>query len=629
MSSSSNQREIAHHWTGNCVNLTAARLRAERTVYHQVKINLDILGIARNGLLEACINDLACPIAQSIAFPFASCISKLAADDALTKILSTPPAELSRSDIVSLFINIDNYFRTKGTKSAAAQAEKVRNIVRNCQSKLKPGINLEQVGYITSLKTSRPKPRKDISDQLDVGAKSSKLQLPLSANTKNNILEFTGTSKEHYRKRLERIITTCETVLDEHEAVKQIVDAARRMPIPQSLRKNSAKTLKEFGRIDEKVVNRRTAEERLVIALKVIDHSTLYSYAPARPRVYIDDIPMLDRLSGGKGARTRFGVLLSSHYLSRFTITACYVIILRFTQWNSDTLTKLSADRVKRTPHGYQLVSMKGKTERHQEDEVICDDSTTNIEERAAVRAISLLLWHNSNVDKFAVRHSKSIFVSMKLSYSERLEFDVFLHGIHFHQFTSTWDLPKFTATDIRPLTTRYEYLKSGGDLAAQQAKLNHVSSATTRHYLGGIDIAHNEANIKRFGEMLAASIFYVTKRKEIDSNLSKEDAKTIRLMLAPPTRFSSNEESYLIDSWLANPSDTPIPIDEALVEQCVYQHAYYLKNFRKLRLTNPERFAKSELPRILVCVALYRIIAEGKFRRKVQALEKQIYAQE
>jgi hypothetical protein len=627
MSSSTEQQGNAHQWTGNCVNLTAGRLRAERLLFSQVKLDLSVLGIKRNGLLEACINDLTCPIASSIASTFAECISAISADIGIAKILSTPPAELSRSDIFSLFISIDNHYSAKKTKSLAAQAEKARNVIRDCQSTLKDGIGLAQVGYKTRLKSPKRHYRKDISDLVDDGAETNEIKLPLSANTKNNVTQFTGDSEEHYRKRLDRIVATCEEVLDEHESVKQVVDAARRMPIPQSLSKNSAKMLKEFGRIDGKVANRRTAEERLIIAIKVVDHAKLYSHAPAKLRVYIDDIPVLDLLSGNKGTRTRFGVLLSSHYLSRFAVTACFVILLRYTQWNPDALARLSADRITQTPHGYRLVSLKGKTEKHQEADVISDDSTVNIEERAAVRAIKLLLWHNRSVDKFAQRDSKSVFVSMRLSYSNRLQFDVFTTGKHFHEFTDTWGLPKFTATDIRPQTVRHGYLQSGGDLASQQAILGHASSATTRHYLGGIDIAHNESNIKRFGEMLEASIFYVTKRKDVDSRFSDEDAKTIRAMLAPPTRFASNEDEYLIDVWLANPAGTRIPVNEALVEQCVYQHAYYVKNFRKIHLTNPARFLKSELPRILVCIALYRILKEGQFRRKVHALEVKINA--
>lgn len=91
--------------------------------------------------------------------------------------------------------------------------------------------------------------------------------------------------------------------------------------------------------------------------------------------------------------------------------------------------------------------------------------------------------------------------------------------------------------------------------------------------------------------------------------------------MLAPPTRFSSNEENYLIDTWLANPTEK-FRVDEALVKLCVYQRAYYINNFRKLRDANPKRFATHELPRILVCIALYRTIKEGEFRTLVQKLE-------
>lgn len=519
MSNSAAIHGATHQWTDDQVILAVTYKRGQRDILRQVKIELAAFGIKRYGLLEACIDDAECPLQQSVATHFAACVKAISKDGSVAKLLSTPPNQLTRKDIIFLFRKIDNFYLVKNVQSSAALAEQARNIIRDGQAVLQTGITLAQVGYKTSLKVPPRRFRKDISDRVDIGAESTELQLPLSAETKSNVYEFTGNSEEHYRKRLERIVKTCEEVLDEHDNVKRAIDAARRMPLPKSLRKKTIKMLTELGRIDEKVANRRTAEERLIIALKIIDHHELYSSTVSGIRVYIEDIPLLDRLSGGKGARTRFGVLLSSHYLSRYVVTACFIILLRYTGWNSETLIGLSADRIRRTAHGYQLFSLKEKTQQYQESQIISDDLTTNIEEKAAVRAISLLLWHNSSVDKLAVRHSKSIFVSFNLSYKGKLEADVFLHGKHFHEFTSFWNLPRFTAADIRTQTIRHDYLKSGGDLAAQQATVGHANSATTRHYLGGLYTAHNEANIKRYCEMLGHVSF--------TSQIEKKSTKT------------------------------------------------------------------------------------------------------
>lgn len=618
---------ITHQWTNNCVRLTSQYKRGKKYIIRYPKLDFDGLKIERNGLLEVSINDADCPLPLSIAYPFVSTVRALSTNSNIARILSTPPAGLSRADVLTLFARIDDYFSSKKIKSGPAQAEKVRNIFRDCQANLRDGIAVSQTGYVTSMKAPKPLPRKDISDKVDSSAKTKELRLPASADSTDNIFEFPGNTEEHYRRRLERILTTCESILDEHESVQKAIGAARRMPIPSSLQISTAETLKNFGRINEKVVNRRTSEERLTIALKIVDHWKMYTIAPGKVRVYIENIPALDLLNGDGGARTRFGVLLSSHFLSRFVVTACFIILLWATQWNSDALQALTTSGIRKTPFGYQLVSLKGKTDQFQADEVLTDDLSIHVEEKVATRAIEMLLWHNEAVDKYALRHDESAFVSMKLSYRERLEFDVFLHAKHFHEFTTTWHLPRFTASDIRPQTTRHEYLKSGGDLATQQAKLRHSSPATTEHYVGGVEIARNEANIKRYCEMLAASILYLTKRKDIDTTTNDEDANTIRAMLAPPSRFSSNEDSYLIDSWLHNPVGTRIPIGPAEVELCVYQRAYYLKNIHKLRLTNPKRFRKSELPRILVCIALYRLLSEGPFRRTLKIIEERINA--
>lgn len=618
----------SHQWLGDEVSFISSAKRGERQQYRPVKLDFKKIGVARGGLLEQCINDTRCPIHSSDAYIITSALHALTEHRQIRNILSAPPYILDQSDIIKLLAEVDKHYTEQPGTSAGASAEKVRNFFSGCRKPLRNDVMIPQAGYVPTLKPPLRKPRRDISDRVDNSFESSELAMPASAISRNSLRKLDKQAEIHYRERLDKIVQTCMKVLDEHDKIKHCIASAKLTCLPSSFQSRTKILLENKGRCDWKVMMRRSPDERLRIALFQVEYHRLYEHAPSGNQINIEDIEDLDALAGTSGARTRFGVLLSEYYLSRFVVTACYIILLRYTMWNADTLISLTADRLRRTPHGFEITGFKGKTGQYQTAQVTANDESVFIEESAAIRAIELLLAHDRNVSLYAKRDSNSIFVSMRLSYSYILEFDVFLHGKHFHEFTRTWNLPRFTASDIRTQAVRHADLKNNKNTHLAQVQLGHADASLTIQYLSGsVDHYLNEANIKRYMDLYAHSVFFITGRRAIPKNISSDDSSVIKRLLFPPTRFSDGNVEYLIDKWLSSSGTLKISVGVEEVQHCVYQRKYYLQNLHALRDANHERFAKYELPRIVACCALYNLIQNSPLKKVLKKYEEALNA--
>lgn len=619
-----------HQWRDNSVLLQTKVKAVGRMAIRFRELDFSALNIASDGFLAQCVRDSAAPMHSSDVNAILHTLKSVAQiDSKFRHILSESPDVLTASDITYALTAIDAHYERKNIKSGAALAEKVRNFIQSCQSPLANNILAKQTHFVSLLKVPKRTPRNDIAP-LNNSASSAQPIKPSEAIYVETESEFQKIAQKHYEDTLEPIIYKCIEVLDCHLEVRSKLELASKSPLPSNLAKRTVSKFngeKKF--FEKKVANLRSSEERLILALAVVKRNNLHINAPSANTVFTYEIPLLDKLSGGKGSRTRFGVLLSQHYLSRYVVMACYIILLFYTRWNADTLLSVSAGRIKRTAHGYEISGLKSKTNSNQNSEIISDDETTVIEETAAARALELLLWHDANISANAIRHSSSIFSSLRLSYHKVLEFDTFLSNDDFHEFTSVWGLPKFTASDIRPNAERYHYLKTGMHIENSRLVLGHKQESTSLTYVAG-DIARNinEAIIIRYQAMLAHAIRFQTHGTTVPTSFGQPQKETIQLLLLPPTRFSSNTDDYLIDKWLESPDDFKFDIGPAEVEQIVRQRNYYLKNMQSLRRTNLERFVRSDVPRILACLALYNITKASPYSRLCQEIEGRLDAQ-
>jgi hypothetical protein len=621
---------FGHQWCGTSVLIQTITKTSGRINVKFKTLDFSVLGINVEGFLGQCIRDTSAPMHCSEATTILAALKAISQKNSeFRKILSAHPETLAMSDIAKLLVLSDAYYKEKKLKSGAATAEKFRNFILGCQSPLAGGILAIHTPYVPTLKVAKRTSRKNIQIGENSIIKNNLLHPSeaIHAEDESNIREL---AKKYYSEVLEPILTKCSKVLDAHEELETKLKLAEKSPFPNSLQKRTIEKFEKSKKsIDTEVVARRSEDEQLIIALAIVKKNQLHINAPSHNILYLQGLSCLDSLSGGKGSRTRFGALLSMHYLSRYVITACFIILLCYTRWNPGTLISITAKNVRRTAHGYEISGIKSKTNSNQNTSILSDDQTISIQESAAVRAIKLLLWHNCNVTQYAVRKNQSIFVSLLLLYSNVLEFDVFLDSDDFHEFTSAWNLPRFTPSDIRPSFERYHFLKQGMNIEDSRTTLYHRSIASSKLYVESeIATTINEANMIRFQAMLSKSIRFQCGDELVPSSFSKKQSETIKKMLIPTTRFSSNSEDYLVDKWLENKNDFKFNIGPSEVEQCVRQRRYYQKNMQLLRRANSERFSQSELPRILVCMALYNLIKTSPYNRFLQEIERDFDAQ-
>lgn len=618
-----------HQWHNDSVSLQVRNKSTGRAVVRFRTLDFPALNLNSNGFLAQCVRDSSAPMHGSEASAILETLQTIAPRSLeFRRVLGAPAAELTASDITYVLTAIDTHYANKTTKSRAATAEKVRNFILSCQSPLANNILAKHTPYTSTLKVPERAPRKDI-----VSIKNNDLSphiiRPSEAIHAKTESEFQTIAKNHYESTLLPIIQRCIDVLDIHTDTQLALRLANNSSLPSNLAK---RTVDKFNGkkmyFDRKVVNRRTSEERLIMALAVVRKNQFHINAPADNKLLTHGIPLLDKLSGRKKSRAKVGVLLSLHYLSRYVVMACYIILLFYTRWNTDTLISLTAEHIRRTPRGFEISGHKSKTNTNQNTEILSDENTTYIEEAAAVRAMELLLWHDANVSSNAIRLSQSIFVSMRLSYCSVHEFDVFLSSDDFHEFTSAWGLPRFTGSDIRPNSERYHYLKNGMHIESSRVVLGHKNESTSKAYVDGhIARQINEAIIIRFQAMLSHAIRFQINGTNVPSSFSQPQQQTIKALLLPPTRFSSNADDYLIDKWLADKENFNFEVGPAEVEQCVRQRNHYLKHMQSLRKANPERFLRLDIPRILVCLALYNLIKASPYKQLCDQVERKINA--
>lgn len=619
-----------HQWNGTQLSIQTRLRRKGRTLIKFVHLDFLKLGVSCDGLLAHCFNAASAPMHSSVANCVVTTLKKIAKKNPqFAKILSTPPRLLLPCHITTILSEVDAYYLGKKLASGAALAEKVRNFLMICQEPLANRTLARQASYLTTLKVPRRKPRRDIIS----GSNTIKIDYsipPHEAIGADNEQVFIKVAQQHYDDTLKPILTTCVMILDEHDKLVKTLKNASAQPLPDSLRARTATRFEEKHSINRKVLNRRNAEERLILAVAIADKNNLHIWArPKRNLLLLDDIKCLDCLSGGKGTRHRFGALLSRHYLSRHVVTACYIILLIETRWNTDTLSTVSADRIRKTAHGYEISSLKSKTNSNENIEIIVDDAATRIEEISAVRALELLLEHDSNVTRYARRRSNSIFVSQNLTYSGGLDFDLFNNAIDFSRFTNCWKLAKFNPGELRHCVERYHYLKEGMIIEKSRTALHHQDAVTSEHYVGGeIATIINEAHITRFMGFLEHAIFYQTGRKKIPSELSAASKKTIKHLLLPPSQFSNPVDNELIAELLKSPHEFIFTIGKTEAEQCARQRHYYLRNMVSLSRAYPERFRKIDVPRILICLALYNLVKSGPFRNLIEKIDGELYGQ-
>lgn len=633
-----------HCWQGDTIALNCTLSSNGRTRRQSVKICLLTLGVTRGGLLEYCFVDTPCPEHASVASSIRKSLTDLCKQVSIREVLSTPPSKLNVFEIKNLLHQIDEYLRTNASKKGAYIAgQRIRTFLLRCKAPLAGNHSMGDVHYRSQLKNAPQRSRDGISGRFDGSIEDQSLALPVSASVLSNLNAQELHLTRHFAARMKPLTEACIAVLNQHQDLAFAIIALKKSPLPVQLSKKAAHSLQTTGTIHSRSKAIKAPDVRFRIALFQADFHSFKTFSPtghlhrtdalpvshSRPScVPLTGIPALSQLAVGDTKRHLFTVLLSDTYLSRTVVVACYLLLLAETRWNSGTLVSLSRDRIRQTERGFELYGLKKKTDDHQTVETLGQDRAEFIDAAPAIKAIKLLLEHDANVTKHAVRNSTSIFVSLNAKYSRIATFDVFLDARSVDAFCRRQGLPKLVASDIRNQIAKSDYFESGKNPEVVRAKLKHKSVATTAVYIrGSITSVIHEANIKHFMEQLAKSVRFVTGQHVVCTSDMSADAVAARTLLFPPTPFHEEVADSLVDKWLAADGDFSFRIGITEVEHCEYQRQYYAKHTPALLRANEPRFFANHLPRILVCLALHRLIAVSHYSAALARFSETLHA--
>ncbi|MFL9898874.1 hypothetical protein PQR71_12020 [Paraburkholderia fungorum] len=536
-------------------------------------------------------------------------------------------------------------------KSQYELSGQIQRVFRSCQESLADGKLVGEVRY-TSIYEAPPSSRGNWKPIEIPNHPDPETRGPLSKIDFETLAERNENALRHLTSVRDYIANKCIEVLDAHESlVRNLIDIKERglSGLPSSI----AKPL-EVGKNPKRGrIPALEPADRIQVALYLVERDCLYRATP-KDTLILREQSILEPLAMKVSAHWLFDALLSDYYLPRIAVTACAVILAMETGWNIETLYSMSASDVVKTDIGYTLLGIKSRIKRRQTALVLIDtgpppsnkghtingdagdaspsdkaehedeDGDRDITTSHATRAIELLLAHNRRIEFFTSQVRPPLLASLRLQRGHLQIFELYSASTALRMFTKKLNLPKLVFRDFRHLYAHINYLSPDGDIFTVSVILNHADLATTSEYLHStITKALQDANILRYMNKLAASILWVCGREDIISK-KKIDRKYIdEKLLFPASPMQAEGTDCLIDQWINSSGETQLLIGEEEILHCALQYEYYFKHFNELINANMERFSRFHLPRIVICVALRRVILASRHRSVLTKFEE------
>lgn len=624
-----------HTWAANVATLACTRLSLQKASFPRVSIDFDELGVARGGLLEEVIRLAPCPLPMSYVSEFRQALRDISTSPDVARLLGTPSTSVSRTAINSiLYTAIDNAVAQWGGGQKSGRAARARHIFNISGLKLQTGETISETGFVSVHPWEQRSASSLISEIYDEAFDDEELAAPISALPHENPDELNDKALSHLTTRLNRLRGACRRALDEFAKVKAAITEAQTSPPPPNMSSRMAASFKRGVGPDRKHFSGLNPEAKFWLAANLVKRDSFHRNYCTR-RLSYEGMTGLERVTPGT-KKHLFAGMLSTHYLPRYTLTACLLVLMSVTPWNASTVLSITSENVKRNRDGsYTVSGIKDRTDEVQEADLPAlqeeDDSddtpvpdSIDIADDDACKALELLLWHDANVEANAHRTSDSLFTALDLAHPSIFTFDIFdVHKV-FDDFCKAYALKPFPLKSVREQVVSIEYLSTNKDVFLASALLRHKSIQTTHRYLNSVIIRLlNSANMKRFMDQLGASVIFACGGMKRVRDLNFDPAHVKEHLLFPPSKASKESDDSIADQWLNSIGDMRICITEAEIEHCALQHAFYKKSFQSLIRANEDRFRNFHFPRIVFCAALYQIIQQSAYRQMMTRFEE------
>ncbi|MFM0627777.1 hypothetical protein [Paraburkholderia xenovorans] len=495
---------------------------------------------------------------------------------------------------------------------------------------------VSDIGFRSRFAYEKGNEKQLISELIDPACETEEYKQPLSALTFSTLEERDEFATRHLQVRLGRYTRASEAVLNRFEDFRDLIRRLKARPPPSALTKKNINTLiKRRGFPSEATLEKLTDTEWFQVVFYIVERDEVYKTDFRRP-VSLRRTTEMIGLASIATSEYLFTVLISNYFLPRLVVMACYVALLARLGCNSQTLISVTLNDVQQNLDGtYTITGLKSRSDQIIEstvNEEVSDEEQTESNHEPTVtgdslacRALELLIWNSRQIDKFGYRTSDSLFCTQNLERKDKYTFDIPRIKVALRDFCLHEQLPVVIASAFRDQYANLEYLRTGKDVGAVAAVLQHQSIDTTLRYLSTRIVQMlGEANMKRYMDKLAPSIVFACGGDSEVERLGFSPDLVSRQLLFPPSHLEMPADTdTLANKWLNASGEIRFCITENEIKHCAYQMQFYRKNLRRLASSDEYRFRKFHLPAILFCRALYLVILASKHQSVLTDFEE------
>lgn len=622
-------------WTRSTIYLPSRSKKHQVLSESQVLIENERIRAEKGSFLHEVLESAVYPLDSTTAGSFKRAVLWMAEDDSALQILRSRPQDLNASDIFYLFTLIDKKVSSLKIASEYAMMIHCRRLFIQFPKRLGDDNLVSEIGYRSSIRHAPRSTKTQASEKF-----SQHIESPLAPVGQTHALNFNSFAERNQQAFKQGEMTKrflaqlCEESISAHEVLVQEITvgkSANLNDLPLRTRKSLSKKTLSF-----KTFQKLPNEKKFKVALWYFEIKNYHLSRPGQLMLALTEIDELKRFSPKSRpatARECMELMLSDYYLPRNIIISCFIALQLETHLNAETITSLTLKSVQKSKDGYIITGTKSRvdaiisksidieTNKKREQELYQE---VEITKSIAIKALQLLMNNAEAITRAFKVEDPLLLTHIRLTARKG---SLRCGPIRIDRALTAWcthyNIPKFDSRYLRLLGAQVEYLSPDGNIYSVQAKLNHRDIGTTYTYLNtNINKWLHQSNIRRYMDMIAASIYWRTGRDEklLRSGLNIRNFKTNLLF---PIESGKSKSNNIVDQWLESAGSKIISMGIDEIQQCAYQFVFYKKQVEFLAGSNPAAFIKYHIPRILICLAMKRIINESIYANILREAEK------
>jgi hypothetical protein len=572
-------------------------------------------------LLTRVLQSAPFPSHAAYVYPLRQILKKLERNEAALRILRLPVSKSTQHHIKELFKYIEDEIQPLAVNHHL-KSEQARALFKYCLDGLADGSQLKNFRFNSRFPNTHT----------PMGSGR-----PLKPLNSHNIFEPPPTNFDSLEERNHNalsfgisirndIIKICELTFNQHDEILSIISNYRSTGLPKHLNPRIIESINNGKSPCHKALKNLSDDDLFKVTANLCKES---SWSINHPDTYFPYIRLkaLYPFCIKPSPYNIKEILLSEHFLPYRTLAACAICIMTFTGINAEVIKNSTLGNIQERGTKISLIGIKARSRQLIEGHFSSEsptpldiDDKIIIKHPLAVKALRMLIKNTENIERISGKVGTSLLSAPIRKKRQACIRPIDLNS-ELHELWKYHGVNHISTNDLRRLSAHITFLSPGETIFSVQVLLGHENINTTIEYVNTNIIAQLlDANIRRFGEKLAATALFSTNRagKLKAHGLTEKD---VQPLLFPISKFST--EKCASDEWIDSSGSFPIKLGVAEIRHCAILYKYYQDNYISLLNENPRRFSLIHLPRIFFCIALRRIIYASQYLSVYQRFEE------